>query len=127
MWPCSPLFLQNTQLRPRCFRRRERFLNNFDYKKQENLGYSKQTRVFPHFNEIIRCFSAFIFSLAKHICLSVKTFQKTCLVMSYWISKTRLKIDHFERGISEHFPEAYDGIHMKLLNLELFISKALTF
>ena len=39
----------------------------------------------------------------------------------------RLKIDHFERGISEHFPEAYDGIHMKLLNLELFISKALIF
>ena len=28
--------------------------------------------------------------------------------------------------ISEHFPIAYDGIHMKLLNLELFISKALT-
>ena len=39
----------------------------------------------------------------------------------------RLKIDHFERGISEQFPIAYDGIHMKLLNLELFISKALTF
>ena len=39
----------------------------------------------------------------------------------------RLKIDNFERGISEHFPTAYDGIHMKLLNLELFISEALTF
>ena len=39
----------------------------------------------------------------------------------------RLRIDHFERGISEQFPIAYDGIHMKLLNLELFISKALTF
>ena len=39
----------------------------------------------------------------------------------------RLKIDHFERGISEQFPIAYDGIHTKLLNLELFISKALTF
>ena len=39
----------------------------------------------------------------------------------------RLKIDHFERGMSEHFPIAYDGIHMKLLNLELFVSKALTF
>ena len=38
-----------------------------------------------------------------------------------------LKIDHFERGISEHFPIAHDGIHMKFLNLELFISKALTF
>ena len=38
-----------------------------------------------------------------------------------------LKIDHFERGISEHVPTAYDGIHMKLLNLELLISKALTF
>ena len=39
----------------------------------------------------------------------------------------RLKIDNFERGISEQFPIAYDGIHMKLLNLELFISKALAF
>ena len=39
----------------------------------------------------------------------------------------RLKIDHFERGISGQLPIAYDGIHMKLLNLELFISKALTF
>ena len=38
----------------------------------------------------------------------------------------RLKINHFGRGISEHFPIAYDGIHMKLLNLEWFISKALT-
>ena len=38
----------------------------------------------------------------------------------------RLKIDNFERGISEHVPTAYDGIHMKLLNLELLISKALT-
>ena len=39
----------------------------------------------------------------------------------------RLTIDNFERGISEQFPIAYDGIHMKLLNVELFISKALTF
>ena len=39
----------------------------------------------------------------------------------------RLKIDHFERGISEQLPIVYDGIHMKLLNLELFISKALLF
>ena len=41
--------------------------------------------------------------------------------------KKRLKIDNFERGISEQFPIAYDGIRMKLLNVELFISKALTF
>ena len=38
----------------------------------------------------------------------------------------RLKIDHFERGISEQFPIAYDGIYMKFLNLELFIRNALT-
>ena len=38
----------------------------------------------------------------------------------------RLKIDHFERNISEHFPIAYDGIYAKLLNLEVFISKAPT-
>ena len=37
-----------------------------------------------------------------------------------------LKIDNFERGISEQFPIAYDGIRMKLLNVEMFISKALT-
>ena len=41
--------------------------------------------------------------------------------------ENRLKIDHFECGISEQFPIAYDGIHMKLLNVELFISNALTF
>ena len=39
----------------------------------------------------------------------------------------RFKIDHLELGISEHFPIAYDGIYMKLLNLESFIRKALTF
>ena len=39
----------------------------------------------------------------------------------------RLKIDNSERGISKQLPIAYDGIHMKLLNFELFISKALTF
>ena len=39
----------------------------------------------------------------------------------------RLKIDNFERGISEQLPIAYDGIRMKLLNVELFISKAFTF
>ena len=39
----------------------------------------------------------------------------------------RLKIDRFERCISEHFPIAYGGIHMKFLNLELFISKAFDF
>ena len=38
----------------------------------------------------------------------------------------KLKIDQFEHCISEHFPIAYGGIHMKLLNLELFISKAFT-
>ena len=38
-----------------------------------------------------------------------------------------LKIGHFERDISEHFPIAYDEVHMKLLNAELFSSKALTF
>ena len=58
----------------------------------------------------------------EHRNLSKNLFCHVLLVF-----ETRLKIDHFERGISEHFPIAYDGIHMKLLNLELFISKALTF
>ena len=66
--------------------------------------------------------------MAKHRCLSIEIFQKTCFAMSYWISrKKKLKIDNFERCIFEHFPIAYDGIHMKLQNLEMFISKALTF
>ena len=60
-------------------------------------------------------------------CLSIENLQKTCFAMSYWISKKRLKIDHFERGISQQLPIVYDGIHMQLLNLELFVSKALTF
>ena len=68
-----------------------------------------------------------MFSLAKHICLSIENLQKTYFAMSYWISKKRLKIDNSERGISKQLPIAYDGIHMKLLNFELFISKALTF
>ena len=42
------------------------------------------------------------------------------------LTKT-FKIGHFERGISEQFPNAYDGIYMNLLNFELFISKALAF
>ena len=41
--------------------------------------------------------------------------------------ENRLEIDQFERCISEHFPVAYGGIHMKLLNLKVFISKAFTF
>ena len=65
--------------------------------------------------------------MAKHLRLSIEIFQKTCFAMSYWISKKRLKIDHFERGISVHFPIAYDAIHMELLNLDLFISKVFTF
>ena len=44
----------------------------------------------------------------------MENLQKTCF-------------DHFERGISEQLPIVYDGMHMKLLNLELFISKALFF
>ena len=38
----------------------------------------------------------------------------------------KFKIDNLERKNSEHFPIAYDGIHMKLLNLEVFIGKAPT-
>ena len=100
----------------------------FPFKKQKNpRAFGKKYRVFPHSHEIIRYFLAVIFSLAKHICLSIQNLQKTYFAMSFWISKKRLKIDHFERGMSEQFPIAYDEIHMKLLNLELFISKALTF
>ena len=70
MWPCSPLFLQKTELRPCRLGRRGRFLNTFHYK----------------------CLSAFIFSVARHICLSMETFQKTCFAMSYWISKKGSKL-----------------------------------
>ena len=67
------------------------------------------------------------FFIGKTHMFEHRNLNKTCFAMSYWISEKRLKIDHFERGISEHFPIACDGVHMKLLNLELFISKALTF
>ena len=56
-----------------------------------------------------------------------KTYEKTYFAMSYWISKKGSKLTILRRGISEQFLIAYDGIHMKLLNLELFISKAITF
>ena len=61
------------------------------------------------------------------MCLSIENLQKTCFAMSYWISKKGSKLTILSVGISEQFPIAYDGIHMKLLNLELFMSKALTF
>ena len=66
-------------------------------------------------------------SYGKTYMFEHRNLSKNCLAMSYWISKIRLKIDNFERCISEHFPIAYDGIHMKLLILEMFISNALTF
>ena len=47
--------------------------------------------------------------------------------MSYWISKKGSKLTILSVVFLNSFPIAYDGIHMKLLNLELFISKALTF
>ena len=67
------------------------------------------------------------FFIGKTHMFEHRNLNKTCFAMSYWISEKRLKIDHFERGIIEHFPIACDGVHMKLLNLELFISKAITF
>ena len=60
------------------------------------------------------------FFIGKTYMFEHRKLTKTCFAMSYWMSEKRLKIDHFERCISEQFPIAYDGIHMKLLNLELF-------
>ena len=39
----------------------------------------------------------------------------------------RLKIDHFERGISEQLPIAYDGVHMKLLTSNYSLARPLLF
>ena len=64
--------------------------------------------------------------LAKN-CFEHRNLSKSLFRHVLWDLKKKLKIDIFERCISEHFPIAYGGIHMKLLNLELFISKALTF
>ena len=61
----------------------------YAFGKKKDLLYSEKNRVFPHFNEIIRCFSAFIFALAKHVCLSIEIFQQTCFAMSYWISRKK--------------------------------------
>ena len=46
--------------------------------------------------------------------------------MSYWISKKGSNLTILSVVFSEQFPIAYDGIHMKLLNVELFISNAPT-
>ena len=54
-------------------------------------------------------------------------FQKTFFCHVLLDFEKKLKIDNFKRCISEHLPIAYHGIQMKLLNLEMFISKALTF
>ena len=96
--PCGPFrhdFCRKLYCAPRRLRRRERFLNIFHHTQQKTKGIWKKNVFFPHFNEIIRCLSAFIFSLAKHICLSIETFQKTCFAMSYWISKKGSKLTIF--------------------------------
>ena len=69
----------------------------------------------------------FICSFAKHICLSIENLKKNLCCDVLLDVEKRLKIDHFERGSSEPFPIAYDGTHMKLLNVEPFICNALTF
>ena len=68
------------------------------------------------------CFFIGKTSMFEHRNLSKNLFRHVLLDFD-----KRLKIDHFERCISENYPIAHGGIHMKLLNLELFISKAFTF
>ena len=124
MLPYSPLFLQKTYLCPSRLRRRGRFSVFF-------IITNKKPRVFGKTS----CFSAFLWNhtmffslhffigktyMFEHRNLSKNLFRHVLLDF-----EKILKIDHFERGISEHFPRAHDGIHMKFLNLELFISKAL--
>ena len=72
-------------------------------------------------------FFSFHFVIGKTYLFEHRNLSKILFCHVLLDFEKRLKIDNFECGISEHFPIAYDGIHMKLLNLELLISKALTF
>ena len=72
-------------------------------------------------------FFSFHFVIGKTYLFEHRNLSKILFCHVLLDFEKRLKIDSFERGISEHFPIAYDGIHMKLLNLELLTSKARTF
>ena len=74
-------------------------------------------------------------STIRHVALFAAIIGKTYMFEHRNLSKNlfghvlsdfekRLKIDLFERCTSGHFPIAYGGIHMKLLNLELFIKQS---
>ena len=71
-------------------------------------------------------FSSLLFFIGKTYMFEHRKLTKNLFCNVLLDFDKRLKIDHFEHGISEQFPRAYDGIHMKLLNLELFIRNVLT-
>ena len=127
MWPCSRLVLQKTELRHRRLRQRGRFLDILVLQTTKNKGYLKTKRGFFRISmkSYDVCQPSFFIGKAymfEHRNLSKNLFRYVLLDF-----EKRLKIDHFQRCISEHSPIAYGGIHMKLLNLKLFISKAFTF
>ena len=132
--PCGPVhhcFCRKLNCAPAAFGGGDAFEKYLSLQKTRNLGYSekkkKKKRVFPHLNEIMRCFSAFAFFIGKTYMLQHRNLSKNLFCHVLLDFNKRLKIDRFERCVSEHFPNAYGGIHMKFLNLELFISKAFTF
>ena len=102
----------------------EALFNYFSVYKQ-NLGYSEKI-VFSAFLWTHTMFFSLHFFIGKTFMFEHRNLSKILFCHVLLDFEKSLKIDHFERGISEHFPIAYDGIRMKLLNLELLISKALT-
>ena len=108
-------------------RRRGRFLLVLHYIKNKKPRVFGKNRVFSAFLWNHTMFFSLQFSIGKTCIFEHRNLSKILFCHVLLDFEKRLKIDHFERGISEHFPIAYDGVYMKLLNPELFISKALTF
>ena len=61
-----------------------------------------------------------LFSLAEHIWFSIKILQKKPVLPGPIGFRKKLKIDRFKRATFEHLLIAYDGVCMKLLDLEFF-------
>ena len=92
---------------------------DFTFKKTKNLGYSEKNVFFRIRKKT--CFSAFswnhMISFSLHFFIGkTYTFEHLKFIKDLFCDvlldlEIRLKIDHFERDISEKFPIAYDGNH----------------
>ena len=89
---------------------------------KENLIDLENNHMFPHFYEIRRYFSAFIFSLTKKYIFEYRNLSKNLFHQISLDFGKKLKIDHFRYDISGFFPISYDRIYKKFLKLEFFIN-----